>query len=296
MRVEATRPQGWLRVDWWLHNHCTWKCSYCPELLRTGSIPMPSLTPSLAFVDELVAYADSRGFKPKIKFTGGEPLEWTSLEDLLDYAHAQGVSVGLRTNANAGADRWADICPSLTDVEMGYHPEHTQTSVYLLNLDRALTQGVNVRAVFNMLPTRFEETEQVLDKIRNKYPQVGLERRMLFEDPAVNHVPMQYTETQQVKLVRQRGDIKITQGSMVSYTDYPTMVSDKTNRFEGMRCNIGLEQLIVDAWGRVRRGHCGQGGSIGTVGGPIIWPTEALVCRKPSCDNAFDILATKISV
>jgi len=257
---------------------------------------MPSLTSSLAFVDELVAYAASRGFKPKIKFTGGEPLEWTSLEDLLRYAHGQGVSVGLRTNANAGADRWATICPSLTDVEIGYHPEHTQTSVYLLNLDRALTQGVHVRAVFNMLPTRFEETEQVLDKIRNKYPQVGIERRMLFEDPAVNHTPMQYTDVQQVKLIRQSGSIRVTEGSMVSYTDYPTMVSDGANRFEGMTCNIGLEQLIVDAWGRVRRGHCGQGGSIGTVGGPIIWPVEALACRKPSCDNAFDILATKISV
>jgi organic radical activating enzyme len=296
MRVEATRPRGWLWVDWWLLNHCAWQCSYCPELLRTGSIPKPSLTPSMAFVDELVAYAASRGFKPKIKFTGGEPLEWTSLEDLLRYAHSQGVSLGLRTNANASADRWATICPSLTDVEMGYHPEHTQTSVYLLNLDRALAQGVNVRCVFNMLPTRFEETEQVLDKVRARYPQVSVERRMLFQDPVVNHVPMQYTETQQVKLIRQSGDIKITQGSMVSYTDYPTMISDGANRFEGMTCNIGLEQLIVDAWGRVRRGHCGQGGSIGTVGGPIIWPTEVLACRKPSCDNAFDILATKISV
>jgi organic radical activating enzyme len=296
MRVEATRPRGWLWVDWWLLNHCAWQCSYCPELLRTGSIPKPSLTPSMAFVDELVAYAASRGFKPKIKFTGGEPLEWTSLEDLLRYAHNQGVSLGLRTNANAAADRWAAICTGLTDVEMGYHPEHSQTSVYLLNLDRALTQGVHVRCVFNMLPTRFEETEQVLDKVRAKYPQVRVERRMLFQDPVVNHVPMQYTETQQVKLVRQSGAIRVTEGSMVSYTDYPTMVSDGANRFEGMTCNIGLEQLIVDAWGRVRRGHCGQGGSIGTVGGAIIWPTEALACRKPSCDNAFDILATKISV
>jgi organic radical activating enzyme len=296
MQVAATRPQGWLWVDWWLLNHCSWHCSYCPELLRTGSIPKPSLTQAQQFVSELVAYAEGRGLRARIKFTGGEPLEWASLEDLLGYAHAQGVSVGLRTNANASADRWAKVCPSLTDCEMGYHPEHTQTSVYLLNLDRALAQGVHVRCVFNMLPTRFEETEQLLNKIRAKYPSVSTERRMLFQDPAVNHQPMQYTETQQVKLVRQTGDIKITQGSMISYTDYPTMIADGANRFEGMTCSIGQEQMIVDAWGRVRRGHCGQGGSMGTIGGAIIWPTDAVVCRKPSCDNAFDILATKISV
>jgi hypothetical protein len=176
---------------------------------------------------------------------------------------------------------------------MGYHPEHTQTSVYMLNLDRALAQGVHVRAVFNMLPTRFEETEQVLDKVRAKYPQVSLERRMLFQDPAVNHQPMQYTEPQQVKLVRQSGDIKITQGSMVSYTDYPTMIADKANRFEGFECRSGQEQIIIDAWGRVARGHCRQGGHLGSIGSIINWPTTSVVCRRPSCDNAFDILATK---
>jgi hypothetical protein len=179
---------------------------------------------------------------------------------------------------------------------MTFHPEHTQTSVYMLNLDRAVGQGINVRAVFNMLPQRFDEIEAVREKIQNKYPMVSIDRRMLFEDPAVNHIPMQYTEPQQVKLIRQHGDIRITDGTMISYTDYPTMISDGSNRFQDWSCSIGLEQIIVDAWGRVRRGHCGQGGSMGTVGGPIIWSNQSLICRRPSCDNAFDILATKISV
>ena len=296
MLVEATRPPGWLWTDWWLHNHCEWQCSYCPELLRTGSIPWLRLNDSLDFVNQLVEQARILGLRPKIKFTGGEPLAWSSLEDLVTHAHNQGVSVGVRTNANADSQRWLKLCEGLTDLEMNYHPEYTQTSVYLLNLDRALAQGINVRCVFNMLPHRFEETEVTLDKIRAKYPQASIERRMLFQDPAVNHVPMQYTETQQVKLVRQSGDIRVTQGSMISDTDYPTMISDGSNRFQDYDCKIGLEQIIVDAWGRVRRGHCGQGGSMGTIGGPILWPTQALKCRRPSCDNAFDILATKISV
>ena len=293
MRVEATRPRGSLWVDWWLMNHCSWQCSYCPEILRTGSIPMPSLTDCRAFVQELVGHAQSLGLRPRIKFTGGEPTEWTSLDDLLGHAHSQGVIVGLRTNANVSSDRWQQICPSLTDLELNYHPEHTQDSVYMLNLSRALEHEINVRCVFNMLPTRFEETEQLLNKIQNKYPQVNIERRMLFEDPAINHVPMQYTEPQQAKLIRQSGDIRITEGSIVSYTDYPTMIADKANCFEGFECNSGQEQIIVDAWGRVARGHCRQGGHLGSIGGIINWPTTSVICRRPSCDNAFDILATK---
>ena len=293
MRVEATRPRDWFWVDWWLHNHCAWQCSYCPELLRTGSIPIPSLTDCRTFVQELVGHAQSLGLRPRIKFTGGEPTEWTSLDDLLSHAHSQGVIIGLRTNANVSSDRWQQLCPSLTDLELNYHPEHTQPSVYMLNLSRALDHGINVCCVFNMLPTCFEETEQLLNKIRDKYPRVSIERRMLFEDPAVNHVPMHYTEPQQAMLVRQSGDIRITHGSMVSYTDYPTMIADRANRFEGFNCNSGQEQIIVDAWGRVARGHCRQGGHLGSIGGIINWPTTSVVCRRPSCDNAFDILATK---
>jgi hypothetical protein len=147
-----------------------------------------------------------------------------------------------------------------------------------------------------MLPQRFEEIKEVIDRVTNKYPQVSIERRMLFDDPGRNQQPKTYTEPQKAVLIRQSGDIRVSTGSIVSYTDYPTMVSDGSNKFEGFNCKAGLEQFIVDAWGRVRRGHCGQGGSIGTIGGPIIWPTQELVCRRPSCDNAFDILATKISV
>ena len=293
MLVEATRPQGWFWVDWWLLNHCSWHCSYCPDLLRSGSIPKPNLRDCVAFVTELAHQARAQGLRPRIKFTGGEPTEWSSLPDLLAHCQSEGVTTALRTNANLDHSRWTTTIAGLSDLEMTFHPQHTQTSVYLLNLDRAVEQGINVRAVFNMLPQRFDEIELVRERIQSKYPMISIERRMLFEDPAVNHRPMQYTEPQQVKLVRQSGDLRISQGSMISYTDYPTMIADGSNRFQDWTCSIGQEQIIVDAWGRARRGHCGQGGSIGTVGGPIVWPAQPLRCRKPSCDNAFDILATK---
>ena len=296
MLVESTRPQGWFWVDWWLMNHCTWHCSYCPDLLKSGSITPISLKASQQFVTELVSHAGQLGLRPRIKFTGGEPTEWPPLADLLAWAHAQGCELGLRTNANCTSEDWLKITQHLTDVEINFHPEHTQTSVFMLNLDRSVAAGINVRAVFNMLPQRFEEIKQVIALVSNKYPQVSIERRMLFDDPGRNQQPKNYTEPQKATMIRQSGDIRITTGTMVAYTDYPTMINDHSNKFQGFSCKAGLEQLIVDAWGRVRRGHCAQGGSLGTIGSAISWPAQQQVCRRPSCDNAFDILATKISV
>ncbi len=296
MLIEATRAQGWFWVDWWLTNHCSWHCTYCPDILKSGSITQISLKDSQQFVRELAAYARSLNLKPRIKFTGGEPTEWAPLVDLLTSAKSEGCYLGLRSNANCDRTYWQTVIAQLDDVEMNFHPEHTQTSVYMLNLDRSISAGLNVRAVFNMLPQRFEEIKETIDRVSSKYPQVSIERRMLFEDPGRNQQPKDYTEPQKAVLIRQSGDIRVISKGITSYTDYPTMVSDGSNRFEGFNCRAGLEQLIVDAWGRVRRGHCGQGGSMGTIGGPIIWPTQELVCRRPSCDNAFDLLSTKIKV
>jgi hypothetical protein len=87
-----------------------------------------------------------------------------------------------------------------------------------------------------------------------------------------------------------------TAGAVIGQTDAlrpDLLIADKANRFEGFECSSGQEQIIVDAWGRVARGHCRQGGHLGSIGGLINWPTTSVVCRRPSCDNAFDILATK---
>lgn len=293
MLQQSTRSSGLFWVDWWLHNHCEWSCSYCPELLRSGSLPWPNLRDCEHFIDQLTLRGQELGLTPRIKFTGGEPTAWASLEDLLDYAHARSVVLALRTNADLDQARWARVIKPLTELELNFHPEHSQVSRFLLNCDRALAQGITVRAVFNMLPHRFEETEQTLARLRDRYPQISIERRMLFADPVINTQPMPYTEPQRVKLVRQWGDIRRIQDGETSYTDYPSLVSESANAYQGWTCHAGLEQIIVDAWGRVARGHCRQGGSLGSLGNTIRWPSEPVVCRKDRCANAFDILATK---
>lgn len=294
MRVEATRPASWIYVDWWLTNHCTWHCSYCPELLRSGSITPPTLKYCLGFIENITNQFKDQHIS--IKFTGGEVTEWPGLVDLLKFSKERNIRLSIRTNANVDRQLWTEVITYLDDLEIVFHPEHTQTSVFLLNLDRAVQNNLNIVCVFNMLPQRFEELETVIEKIKTKYPNVYINRKMLFEDPVRNTQPMNYSEPQKEKIIRQHGDIRITQGDEVSYSDYPTMVSEGSNTFKGYTCNAGLEQFIVDAWGRVARGHCRQGGHLGSVNTQISWPTEPIKCNRDTCANAFDILATKIKI
>lgn len=234
------------------------------------------------------AWAQGRGLQPNISFTGGEVTEWPQLAELLSQARARDQLTRIRTNGHAAHDLWNRVIEHCNSVEMVYHPEHAQPSVFMLNLTRALAQGVEVNCVFNMLPARFDETDRLARQIQERWG-VRVERRMLFEDPAINRRPVEYTPEQTVKLVRQWGDLQLNG----EYTDYQTLSMEGRNSFTNWECAVGMEQCIVDAWGRVARSHCRQGGHLGSIGGSIRWPTEPLVCRHDLCRNAFDILASK---
>jgi hypothetical protein len=145
-----------------------------------------------------------------------------------------------------------------------------------------------------MLRNSWDQSEALCDKIKTKWPNIRVNKRMLFEDPVFNTRPQEYTLLQITKLKRQHGDIKISQGDEVEYTDYQTMVLEGTNKFKGYDCWAGLEQIVVDAWGRVYRGHCRQGGFMGNIKDKnVVWPLTPKICTLDSCKNSFDILTTK---
>jgi len=276
-------------------NHCKWQCSYCHDILKNGSIDQVELTHALDFVDQLGAWARAQGHQVEWDLTGGEVTLWPGLIDLLARARGWGHDTRIRTNASQGVLEFKELLAHLTSIELGYHPEHSSTAHFWLCVEAAAkTEGMGVSVVMNMLPHRFEETDELYNRIRQRWPQIHLQRRMLFEDPAINTKPKEYTQEQTIKLVRQTGDLKLTLGGQEEWTDYQTLVMEGKNNFKGWDCNIGLEQIIVDAWGRVTRGHCRMGGTVGVLGGPINFDLKPLTCARDSCNNAFDVQATKI--
>jgi MoaA/NifB/PqqE/SkfB family radical SAM enzyme len=177
-------------------------------------------------------------------------------------------------------------------VSIGYHPEHTQRSQFLLAVKSAVELGVTVMVEVNMVPDQFDELEQLVDYIKNKYPSVHVTKTMRFHDPISNSKPLDYTPIQLVKLKRQHGDLQWDNGD---FTNYQELLLEGRNKFKGWSCAAGTEQCVVDAWGRVYRGHCRQGGYLGKLSEEFAWSTLPIVCDVDQCANSFDIQATKTS-
>lgn len=292
--VASTRPSNTFYVNWWLMNHCSWACSYCNETIRKGNIDLPYLLDCKRFIDEIVLFAAAQNKTASIDFTGGEVTEWSDFEELLAYAHIQGCETQFRTNANLGLAEWNKLLASVTRVLIEHHPEHTSTAHFLMAVAAAHDAGVAVVVNINMLKDSWAASEKLYNKMQTKWPTMRINKRMLFEDPVFNTTPKDYTKEQTLQLKRQHGDITITTADDVEYTDYQTMILEGKNIFKGYECRAGLEQIVVDAWGRVYKGHCRQNGFMGNIKDKnIVWPKQASVCALDACRNSFDILATK---
>lgn len=296
MKLISTRPQGFFWIHWWLTNHCNYNCSYCADILKSGSIIEVSISDCLDFVYQANRRSDQLGLKLRIDISGGEITGWHGLNELLTKIKEYKGYASIRTNGSQSSKEFLKTISLLDSITIDYHPEYASSSHYINLIKLATDRGIIVNANINMTADKWKHCERLADKIKNNYPTIAIHRRMLFQDPINNTKPMVYAPKQKEKLVRQHGDLIYETDQGIEYTDYQTIIIENKNNFKGWSCSAGLEQVIVDAYGRVRRGHCGVSGSIGIIGGPISWDQSALICSKPLCVNAFDMQATKVKL
>jgi MoaA/NifB/PqqE/SkfB family radical SAM enzyme len=295
MQLTSIRSQKYFYLDWWLMNHCSWQCSYCHDIIKSGSIDLPYIQDCTRFVDQLGSFSEGLGKILNINFTGGEVTEWNNFAQLLEYAHRQGCFTQFRSNANVSASEWLLLMKSTNSVILEFHPEHTQSSQFLIAVNNAVNQGVSVKININMLKESWQELEDLANYIREKWPSVTVNKKMLFQDPVFNASPVQYEDQQVAKLKIQTGDLKLNINGQEQHTDYQTLILENKNTFNQWQCWAGLEQMVVDAWGRVYRAHCRHNGFVGNLKDQQLkWPTEPLTCPVSHCRNNFDISATKI--
>ena len=295
MHHHSQRPQGYFWVDWWLLNHCGYHCHYCADIIHNGSIPWPDLEACQRAVDTIAGHCRTLGIKARYHLTGGEVTEWPWLLELLEHMAASGSSSRIRTNAALGLDRYLQILPWLESVNLEYHPGHANPSHFLIMVKASRDQGIGVSVTINMVKQHWTQLEQLIAKINELWPDQGIYRKMVFVDPVVNVQPSDYDSDQIKALATQPPTmvqhLETTQTGVKG--DYQTMILENKNHFRDWFCWSGVEQLVIDAYGRVFRGHCRQGGKLGTIYEGFAMPKDPIQCASSICRNSFDMESTK---
>jgi len=71
-------------------------------------------------------------------------------------------------------------------------------------------------------------------------------------------------------------------------TNSDIVVNNNKNKFNGWRCWIGIDSIMIDFDGLIYKSVCRTDGTIGTVDGPITWPNEPTFCPKQLCISNVD--------
>lgn len=295
MHLRSIRDPSYFYIDWWLHNHCNYSCSYCPDLIKNKSIPLPDINQCIEIVDQINQHASNLGKKCFFNIVGGEVTTWPLFIDLARHIKIKESKVSLRTNASCELIQWTALQKNIDSINFEYHPEFTGQSHFLLMVSESMKQQKEVYIVFNMMADDWDKSESFLNKVKTLWPDINVSKKILFNDPAINKEMQNYTDDQLDNLITDNGPLIYKVDNVIEHTNYNKLIIEGKNKFFNCKCNIGVEQIIIDAWGRVAKGHCRAGGHIGRLGKGIKFDNTHTICPFESCRNAFDILATKFS-
>lgn len=291
-------------VDWMLGNACNFACSYCPAALHDGSIRWQDPDAALDLCRQLARhYADARGKDVWLQFTGGEPTMHPHIVRLLEQASGLGFSVSLISNASRTLRFWRKISDFLDAAILTYHNEFAELD-HLIAVGNILTERMNVHVNATMHPDRFDRALHEVRSIRAKLPGATISLKPLRVD--FGDVLYGYTKAQR-RIMADGLPTSVPHGgatprATMTCTDASgrcetlranQFVLRGLNRWQGYRCNIGIESLRVRGDGTVSRAVCGVGGDIGRLGGAVTLPAAPIVCTAPSCACIADILVTK---
>lgn len=307
MKYIAVKNQKYLventvGVQWRIGNSCSWKCSYCPTGVNSGSAPFPKIEDAKKFINKLHKNYTSKNKIVNFSLVGGEPTEWEQLPEFLQACKDAGFSTQLMTNAAPELAWWEKHKFLFSTVDISFHYgksnfKHVRTVCEILKNGFA-----NTHVKIMMLPEHFAE----LESIYNNFISVGIDCTMgiIYKDYGRNSRPYDYTELQ-IQKIKQSNEV------IVDHEKPPIVVEEehkhelthnpvekqleKKNNYQGMLCYAGIEQLIVNWDGNITGSWCYALGKIGNIADANLrLPTEPITCPLEQCVNGLDQTLTKI--
>jgi sulfatase maturation enzyme AslB (radical SAM superfamily) len=272
-------------INWSIGNTCNFNCTYCPDVLKSGSIPLPDPEKFAKAVKLVFDKFDSL----EIQLSGGEPTVFPGLVLALEHLTPHpNKKIRIESNGSQDLSWWEKNKLFFQSVDLTYHQDW-------MNLDHIISvakilQNANI-PVNIKVPTTESNWEQSITALNSiKSQNISSDLQLLYKNfTKGNNKYYPYSDRQMQWYYNSRG-IKPTE---VTQT-IEFKKQNNLNNYLGHLCWAGIDQLVIDKFGYVYRGWCEQGGYLGCIfEDDINWPEKPIVCRKSQCTNGFDLLVKK---
>jgi hypothetical protein len=287
--------QDSIKVEWNLGKRCNYDCSYCPAEIHDNSSPHTDIEILKSAVDRLAAIG-----KPiRLSFTGGEPTVHPKIEELFRYCRDRVEWISVTTNGTRLPD-WYHSQP-VDHYVFSLHFENEWERVMLnimrfsnlKRVDGAGTQPFTVHVMAHqekmhdvrsaVLHLDASNIDHAIRRVRWTQGDHDLFDDMRYDQKDLDWILSKNATAQPNCLVDDR-----------EYKHANDIIKHHQNQFNGWRCNIGLESLMINWDGEVHRATCRVGGSLGNIyTGSFYVPSSSIVCTRNYCTCAADIPITK---
>ena len=254
----------------------------------------------------MLDYYDSIGKQLVVSFgTSGEPTILEYFPTLLKFLHNRVREISVRTNLTAGLDWWK---------ENGYLIHHVHGTVHYQN-------GISIKSLYDtvmqiaeksqrfdlsvaMLPELFQ---QQLDDIQwlEEHSDVKVSILPLLKDLYYGGAWINYTEEQKLEIEKRyhfdshvvsthHTDTNVTI-DVTSKTSFDVVFSENDNErcFLGWQCHAGIDTLVIDSRGYVRKGWCAQLAQDQKHMTEWAWNSDPFTCNMSWCRMHHDLYARK---
>jgi len=291
---EAWDPEFF--VLWNLGNQCTYKCSYCPEIFHSGSIPFQSTENIQNFFKKLP--------KSHVMFTGGEATFHTDFEKIV-LEKPDHLEISVISNASRPIAFWERIGPNLKSVTLTYHTEFAQFDRFLATAELLFTTYKKIgRINLTMIPEKWEQCVEVYEKLLTANLQVI--PKPLLEDFGIKATKISTAYTsEQLDWISSKNQtegyksMKVLDkdGNLLYRTNQSELLSSKQTNFTDWLCYTNTQTMYIGMEGNIHMATCGQRIKIGTIyDESYIIPTEPFVCKQKFCWCHSDILPRKVKL
>ncbi|MBT7332676.1 radical SAM protein [Candidatus Woesearchaeota archaeon] len=292
-----TKLTDTVRIAWTVGDVCNYSCSYCRLNLNKKMPPDAETIKDICEV--FIDHYEPLGKTVEIQFTGGEPTVIPNFQSVLRMLHNRNCKTSLLTNGSPNLDWWEQNANTLNTVNISVHLDFVDIEELEEKID--LLKDRDLHLTIATTPENFETATELKTRWDEEFQEheIQITYQLLYKDMPFNQVLMDYTPEQlQIAYGTTENNLPTSDTNENEHVD--KIRSEKRNTYKGYICYAGLDTLVIDYAGHIRRSHCGQGQPICNISDPNILenlanrlPALPMLCEQDRCPNWFDMTAYK---
>lgn len=282
-------------VYWMLGNVCTYKCSYCPPNIHSGSVPYHPLEIVQSTLRNLPT-------NTTVTLSGGEPTYHPEFEKIV-LEKPDNLLIDILTNGSRPYAFWERIIDNLNTVTLSYHVEFTKLERFL-ETAKLIFHISKRRGIINLVMKhdRWAECIEVYAAILDAGLPVTAKPEMTTLGPNAV-ISFGYTEEQRVWLAKM-GTTQTTNKivildknlQIIDTTNPTLLLASNQNNFVGWECHASITRMLITPQGEVYDTQCKQRRLLGTIYNGFTIPTEPMICKTSTCWCYNDLQAKKVKM